>query len=354
MASSIFLDCLRLSAALTVFIIHAKMKWFPDTYSEGSTGDFAHGAVVVFFVLSGFVISFTTSKKNRGKLQYMQARLSKLSSVFIPGLIIAAIVQIFIFYTDPVITAEISRGSVIPRYLITFFYFNEAWFISAAPPINIPLWSLSFEFWYYTIFGFWMYIGKGIKAKLILLLVCLIAGPKILLLMPIWLLGVLAYKLPRPNINVYLAWFIVALLLVAGYFYAYYVPSFPTQKNVFPLFWAWQFITDYFLGIIIAAILWVMPEGSPDSTMLTKGQIGVFRKVADLTFPIYVLHMPFLFLFKSLVEFKQDDHDQFYLACLTVFLICAFIGYFLNRALPLWVSLFNFILQKVKHKTQRI
>jgi peptidoglycan/LPS O-acetylase OafA/YrhL len=53
-STSIFLDVLRLGAALVVFFEHAGKIWFPSDYSNPyAPGDLGHAAVVVFFVLSG-------------------------------------------------------------------------------------------------------------------------------------------------------------------------------------------------------------------------------------------------------------------------------------------------------------
>jgi hypothetical protein len=56
-----------------------------------------------------------------------------------------------------------------------------------------PFWSLGYEFWYYMLYAAACFVpGPGRKCSAVLL-PCLICGPKILLLMPVWLLGVAAY-----------------------------------------------------------------------------------------------------------------------------------------------------------------
>lgn len=51
---SIFLDSLRIIAALTVFYVHANNQW---NGIEQTLPDLSHLSVVIFFVLSGFVIA---------------------------------------------------------------------------------------------------------------------------------------------------------------------------------------------------------------------------------------------------------------------------------------------------------
>ncbi|MFQ3189263.1 MAG: peptidoglycan/LPS O-acetylase OafA/YrhL [Paraglaciecola sp.] len=74
------------------------------------------------------------------------------------------------------------------------FFVTQIWFLSAIPFSNGPFWSLGYEFWYYVIFAIVFYIKTPIK-YLLLLVICLFVGPKILLLLPIWLMGVMVYKI---------------------------------------------------------------------------------------------------------------------------------------------------------------
>ncbi|TRW24633.1 acyltransferase [Flavobacterium zepuense] len=347
--TSIFLDILRLFAAMSVFLLHAYAKWYPgDVVDANEPGDYAHAAVVVFFVLSGFVISFTTIQKNRGALQYAQARLSRLYSILIPGLIITAIVEVLILYISPADFAEFSRGGSFPRYLLTLGYLNEIWFFSAGPPINGPLWSLTFEFWYYVIFGLWFYRSSGWKSIVLILLVCLFVGPKILIMMPIWLAGVLSYKLPRPNISSNMSWLLILACLIISFYLIGHVSPYPSTLGSYPLFWAGQFVTDYILGIFIAIMLWLLPNGTSQVSYISPGKLKVFREIADLTFPIYVLHMPFLFLYKSVVNYQENNFSQFLQASIIVFCLCSIFGFFLNRTRHVWNSLFGSMLFKLR------
>ena len=222
--SSLFLDAMRLGAALTVLYIHAADQWLPSKIHDPSkAGNVAHMAVVVFFVLSGFVISYTTHTNNRGTTQYAFARLSRLCSVVIPALLVAILAEELIKISKPELAVGFLRGISLPRYLISATFLNEIWFFSAAPPINLPLWSLSFEFWYYVIFGLWFYKRAGIKGYAYPIIACLIAGPKILLLMPVWLMGCLAYNYHFSLKKTAIAWYLIAILLIAAVLFSAFV-----------------------------------------------------------------------------------------------------------------------------------
>ncbi|HSY60942.1 MAG TPA: acyltransferase family protein, partial [Cytophaga sp.] len=79
---SVYLNTWRLLAATAVFIFHFASIFNQDPF------DIGHPAVVVFFVISGFVIAYTTSNKSKGYKQYSIDRISRLYSVIVPALLI--------------------------------------------------------------------------------------------------------------------------------------------------------------------------------------------------------------------------------------------------------------------------
>ena len=96
-ATSVFLDGLRVFAAIWIFAHHCVMEFYKDPW-----GAHGHDAVVIFFVLSGYVIAFSTlGRKNTQVKQYAIARLSRLYSVVIPALILSALVVVLGFMTNP-------------------------------------------------------------------------------------------------------------------------------------------------------------------------------------------------------------------------------------------------------------
>ncbi len=348
-SSSVFLDSLRICAAFTVLYIHAFDRWFPGlAHDETAPGEPSHAAVIIFFVLSGYVIAHTTISKNRGGMQYAQARLTRLSSIVIPALLITAIIQLFIQNVNPGLMQLYSRGFSGIRYLVSGLFVNEVWLFSAAPPLNGSLWSLSFEFWYYAIFGLWFFRRTGVKSILIVVAACFIAGPKILLMMPVWLAGYFAYSLPRPAINATRAWFLVFAGLLAAWAAVSYVPAMPFMIGYKPLYYANQFFTDWIVGIFIAVSLWILPTGK--ATSIPNKWTNGIRYIADLTFPLYVLHFPLLILWRALFGFQLNDTVQLWEAIISVFVAAMLIGVLLEKQRPLWGKFFKWVLSKVKYK----
>ena len=83
--ASAALDALRLAAALVVVVFHASSQWataYPATHA--ALGKASHAAVVLFFVISGYVIAFTTAGSPRSARHYAVARLSRLYAVLVP------------------------------------------------------------------------------------------------------------------------------------------------------------------------------------------------------------------------------------------------------------------------------
>jgi peptidoglycan/LPS O-acetylase OafA/YrhL len=275
-------------------------------------------------------------------MQYAQARLSRLCSIVIPAIIITACIHGIVAIVNPEVLLKYSRGLSALRYLLSSLYLNELWLFSAAPPLNGSLWSLSFEFWYYAIFGLWFFRKPGIKSKLILILAIVIAGPKIILMMPIWIMGYLAYRIPPPNISRAMAWSLVGLAFLSGVLVAAYLPPLPYVIHLKPLYYANQFFTDWVIAIFVATALWMLPSGNSNQPISKRAKL--FRKIADLTFPLYVLHFPLLVLWRATIGIQYDSFGQLCVAITFVLVTAAIIGYFLEKQRPLWSRLFKWLL----------
>jgi peptidoglycan/LPS O-acetylase OafA/YrhL len=348
---SVFLDGIRFLAAFVVLLTHCRAVWFPEGELDALPSNISHGAVVLFFVLSGFVIAHTTSGGTRSAKEYAVARLSRLYSVFLPAIGITIVCALLVRALTPSIYEQYNQSNVVARYLISVIFCNELWFFSSAPLINGPIWSLGYEFWYYAIFGAFFYKRPGIVGYFVPLLVCLIAGPKILMLMLMWLVGWLAYHLPKLPVSNTASWsMMIILLLLAGYLIAF-LPSMPNPINTTSLHWADKFITDFIASIIIGTAFWILPTGKRN---ISYGWlISWFRKLADLTFAIYVLHFPLLVLSKCLLSyFTAPKSVFFWVSLLFVFSGCSIIGTILEKNRKHWSSLFNKLFYKVERLVQ--
>ena len=90
------LDLVRFIAALLVFFHHSEHLLKDKNLSI--IASFGHDSVILFFLLSGFVIGFISDTKEHTLIQYTIARISRLYSVVIPALLLTYILVFFGLY----------------------------------------------------------------------------------------------------------------------------------------------------------------------------------------------------------------------------------------------------------------
>jgi len=342
--ASATLDALRIAAALVVVGFHASSQWlttYPATHAV--LGKASHAAVVVFFVISGYVIAFTTARPGRGARQYAVARLSRLDAVLVPALLLTAGVEYVVVHADAALAARYVHGHTGLRYLLSELFGTEIGFFLAAPPLNSPLWSLSYEFWYYVLFGVWHYGRSRRGAWAWLAAAGLAAGPDVLLLLPVWLLGVAACRQAPPAVGRRgPGWWVAGWLGLAVGAVAY-LPAWPAAVGAKPLYMAGQFATDWVVGALVALAVWGLPRGAPAAR---GGGARWLRRAADLSFPLYVLHFPLLVGWRAVVGWRANDWPQLGLAAAAAAVgMAALLGWLADTQRPRWRALFGWLLR---------
>jgi hypothetical protein len=136
-ALSVYLDALRLLAALMVFAHHASYPIFGGRWIS-ALGGYGHEAVVVFFVLSGFVIAFVTDVKERTPAAYAGSRLSRLWSVALPALAATLAMDAIGRQLAPQAYADVLVNPQGP--LASALFVNEFWTAQWHVGSNIPFW----------------------------------------------------------------------------------------------------------------------------------------------------------------------------------------------------------------------
>jgi peptidoglycan/LPS O-acetylase OafA/YrhL len=99
-ALSLYLDALRFGAAFTVFLSHYAVA----RISGGlfwPMADYGRTAVLVFFILSGFVIAWVTEIREQSLEDYGLSRAARLYSVIIPAFILTAALDYLGAAVDP-------------------------------------------------------------------------------------------------------------------------------------------------------------------------------------------------------------------------------------------------------------
>lgn len=303
--TSVYLDLIRFSAAIMVVLSHAAYTRLGGEWLSifGSTG---RDAVMIFFVLSGYVIAFVVHTKERDFRSYSISRLSRIYSVALPAIVLTVILDSMGKYLDP---QFYSGGWYIDsyaflRFLASATLANEYWFVSIRAFSNGPFWSLSYEFAYYLLFALWLFSPEKLRLWLVVLASAII-GPKILLLAPVWLAGVYCYHFnQRYTPSIVISTLLFASSLVAYGLFKYFDiaiwllefsrellgPEFVDGQLKYSRF----FLSSYILTFIVC-INFIGANGLGQSGLRF---LPILEKLivyaAGYTFTAYLLHYPLL------------------------------------------------------------
>lgn len=324
---SIYLDLVRFLAATLVFIAHANYDRFTSGWLDDLSG-YGNDAVMVFFVLSGYVIAYVTDKREDNYKAYFLARFSRLWSVVVPALALTVVLD----YVGSRVDYSIYAGwwfrsdDPIWRLLTNLFFVNELWFSSVRPFSNGPFWSIGYEFWYYVAWAA-LAFGKSIWRWIIFALAALVMGPKILLLLPVWLFGVFAYEKSKTfEPSPFLGWIlIVGSILFYGAYQHFEIEGYLRSETlrvlgpelVKDLSFSDRFVSDYLVGILVAAHFVGIILASNQLGFLLRHIKRPIQFLAGYTFSIYLLHYPLMHFFAAVIKNDPDNwfHQMIILVC---------------------------------------
>jgi peptidoglycan/LPS O-acetylase OafA/YrhL len=319
------LDLIRGVSAIAVMLYHLRGLFFVDfpflidksllpAGLYAVTG-YGHQAVMVFFVLSGYFIGGSVMNSVRKRQwtwrTYVVNRLTRLQLVLFPALLLGAIwdqigmriAQAASFYYGGLYkfyAPSVSLRSTIPIFIGNILFLQGL--VSPVFGSNGPLWSLSYEFWYYILFPACVLAAAawpGIRIRIayfgFTVLLLWLCGPQISLYFLIWLMGALVSRLR-----------LATVLMVPR---AQLVLSVGTGLIFFGVL-AWnrthrfssQFVTDSVLGLCFALWLYAMVLGSRDD--VSSAYADLAKKLAGFSYTLYLTHFPALLLLRGLVDSK--------------------------------------------------
>lgn len=301
---SLYLDALRFGAAMVVLLSHFAYPRF----SEGRwlwirELNLGSDAVVVFFVLSGLVISHSVQKKAGAPGQYAFDRVTRLVSVALPALLVT-------FVLDRV-GAALSHGLYagfqynpisLWELLLRGLTFSSEWTGQGVRlGSNGPYWSLSYEAAYYALFGIAVYT-QGARRWIWLCVGALIAGPNVLLLLPCWLLGVgLQRALARGRLPGRGFALVLAMAPVALYAAALAVELPHALSTLYPAAsWGLRFSDEFVWNTLLATLVTAHLAGM--AALSANGATRLERPVRWLaggSFSLYLVHYPALQFFAA-------------------------------------------------------
>lgn len=298
---SILLDLVRALAALAVLIGHAvQLGHYRGPYPF--TMLFQHNAVIVFFVLSGLVIAASVDRGGQTLGGYAIARVARILPVALPALTISLAVVALDRLIAPVpLFGEDGRSIPPLEMLSALLFLSESW--QTGFSLNPPYWSLCYEVWFYALFAAATFLD-GWKRPFWLAVLAAIAGPKVLMLLPVWLVGVALVRLPAARAVPASLGAVFVVLSLASLF-AVPLITHPLQhvlRSLAPWRLAYSIFTlsDLLLALGIGL-------GFIGLRALTLGGgawldrlAGPIRYAANMSFSLYLLHWPLLKLLRVL------------------------------------------------------
>lgn len=286
---SIYLEAIRIAAAMVVVLGHlSASRMLGGTFWQ--LRPFMGDAVIVFFVLSGFVIAHASGKPGHTGRDYAVARIARIASVALPALLVTFVldrigVAVAPSTYDPV--WEYAPPTAW-QYLGSALFLNRIWWLDARVGSMLPYWSLHNEVWYYIIFGLANYAPTRWRAWLVGA-AALVAGPPLLALMPVWLMGVAAQRSMAAGVTRRAGW-LLALLAPIGW--VAFLTIF--GRPVIPVGWLLraELLQDYLDGIAFALHLVGMATVLRGVPLTWPRLADALRWLAGGTFTLYLLHMP--------------------------------------------------------------
>ena len=340
---SLYLDLLRISAAFYVFIFHfGAYKYYFSTLNFYNFWGLkilnSHYFVIVFFVLSGFLITMSANRPGVTLKSFLIARLGRLYSVLIPSLIFSLIVAVFLLhygYLNPELVKH--KSNMLLRFFLNLTFLAQSWSLCSPPTLNGAYWSVTYEFMYYLMIAATLVSGKR-NQLLFLVIVLFIAGPKIILLAPAWLIGSLLYKIQeRQLMDKWLSLFV--FLFTSGILIYFYLrpDRVPFTKEIqdfmlfgHMLYLSWNYQADCLYALLVAINIYsLFGISTALCNRIPSSFINSFNKIvkplSNCSYTLYLFHLPLLFLYALVLPYDKTNSlhqlGLITLVLLTVFLI---------------------------------
>ena len=152
------LDGLRGVLSLMVALYHFPQEYLPGGFAEFFVLRQANIFVDVFFVLSGFVISYrySTIDSMRHFIEFLKKRLLRLYPLLFYSVTVVLILSLAQFILHRTIMPkgdELSLLSLFWQYLDSILMLNSTPLLGSTLGLNFPSWSISAEMFSYLFFG---------------------------------------------------------------------------------------------------------------------------------------------------------------------------------------------------------
>ncbi|CAH0302269.1 hypothetical protein SRABI118_04442 [Massilia sp. Bi118] len=305
---SMLISLLRGLAALVVAAAHLRAQMYPG-FSEVANppllfqglafgAGFAYLAVIVFFVLSGWLVGGSFLNKldsDRAFQNYTIDRVSRLWVVLVPTFLVMLLAGAAVGALD---TARVSFSTSEPYSMSAFFGNMIGLQTIVVPPFggNFPLWSLANETWYYVLFPLLVLVFRGrtiaTRAAAVLAIGAIfqLVHGGILIYFSIWLLGA---AFSRVKIEAGPLWRWALLFLFVG---SAVVIRLKGKTDITPEGFP-QYLVFSLLFVLFLSSMQFNRRLGPKLDWLDR----TGRFFANFSFTLYVLHVPLILLMGHLL-----------------------------------------------------
>ena len=343
---SFCLNWLRFGAAFVVLWGHG--QFLMGRGESSFIGSYGHTMVILFFVMSGYIIARTTKDGIPDIQTYLVHRLVRVYIVALPVVLLSFLIFGFYYYFGFDYFLEYENKFNFIHFLKSLFFLNHTWSSGDYLILNDPFWSLCFEFWYYLLFALIFY-KNSIFYRLLAIAIFLSMGPSLWVLFPIWLMGVLLVYLKPVNLDKNLLLlgavvFFCMALAVNGFGVDVYVQSYLSTH--FPQIWilgpATKFITDNLVGLAFLISLWFL--SSIQVFALRPKFVKIGSVLAGFSFSLYLMHNLIFMIFDTTLGDDRLSQTEYVLATIVVVGLC----YLFSRVTEAHTSKFRrFVLGKL-------
>lgn len=300
------LDLSRWAAAFLVVAEHARSFIFRPYIDEPQASflgkvfyfltGFGHSSVMVFFVMSGFLVGGKVLERlARGTFcwqKYMVDRSSRLYAVYVLALVLGGILDFCGYHylnrfglydrsfhgAIAVVNQDFHSNVTLSGFGVNLVMCQTI--LGSVFGSNGPLWSLANEFWYYLagplLFALLYPLNRrnAVLQAVALAVVIWFLPASILIYFGLWVLGAVLYFVNnRPFLPIW-----ISLLL--------FLASFSTARLQFVKV---PYLGDFLIGISFALVI---NSAARNSRRLCGHNLS--RKTADFSYSVYLCHFPFL------------------------------------------------------------
>jgi peptidoglycan/LPS O-acetylase OafA/YrhL len=310
--ASKYFDLLRGIAALWVMVFHLRPVLYdgyshltnPNIVTKGTYFLTSIGPqwVMVFFVLSGFLISSTILKSVMMRQtvawgSYLLNRLTRLWIVLIPALLLTLVwakLQIGLYGDGQ---GYFTNNLGVMDFLGNIFFLQGIY--SPDYGGNIALWSLTFEFWYYLLFpcAVLAVVSSTTLKKclygLLFLGMLLFVGKTIILYFTIWLLGTAILFVPPMKISHLIMSYVLLPSAVVMFFISLSLGKLYGQLiGLQTDHLITNFPPNLCVGVCTAFLLYIILNVFNQKQAATVSKFSTSTFLAGFSYTLYLTHYP--------------------------------------------------------------